>query len=201
MTAAILAGGKGTRIGTNKAFLEIGGKPLIEILLEKVEGLFEEVLIIANSPHLYEYLNAKVSADMIPGRGSLGGIYTALRLASFPQAFCLACDMPFIEPGFIRYMMEVAAGYDVVIPKTADGLEPLHAIYSKACIPHIERLMQADDLKIIHFFTEMRVRVLEEEIDPFDPHGMLFFNINTHEDLKKARRHWQILVTNSIGGV
>ncbi len=194
MTGAILAGGKGTRMGANKAFLEIGGRPLIEAVLEKVEGIFDKLFIVANESHLYEYLKIEVFQDLIPNKGSLGGIYTALNKASSPQAFCIACDMPFIEPAFIRYMMEGASNYEVVIPRSPDGLEPLHAIYSKSCLPYVERLFDVGDLKILHFFPEVRVKTLErEEIEPFDPYGMLFFNINTPEDLKRAREHWQRL--------
>lgn len=194
MTGAILAGGKGTRMGANKAFLEIGGRPLIEAVLEKVEGIFDKLFIVANESHLYEYLKIELFQDLIPNKGSLGGIYTALNKASSPQTFCIACDMPFIEPAFIRYMMEGASNYEVVIPRSPDGLEPLHAIYSKSCLPYVERLLGVGDLKILHFFPEVRVKTLErEEIEPFDPYGMLFFNINTPEDLERARGHWQML--------
>lgn len=199
MTGAILAGGKGTRIGANKAFLEIGGRPLIEAVLEKVKGIFDELFIVANDPHSYEYLKMEVFPDLIPDKSSLGGIYTALNKASFPQVFCIACDMPFIEPAFTRYMMEGASNYEVVIPRSPDGLEPLHAIYSKSCLPCVERLLDVGDLKILHLFPEVRVKTLEsEEIEPFDPHGMLFFNINNPEDLERAREHWQMLEKKAI---
>lgn len=189
MTGVVLAGGKSIRMGTNKAVLEVGGRKLIESVVEKLQALFPEVLIIANTPGLYETLGPKVFPDLIPDKGSLGGLYTGLSYASYEQAFFAACDMPFLNPDLIAFMKGEVEGYDVVIPKVQGELHTLHAVYSKRCLPFMKELIEQDKLKINAFFPKVRVKVIEEEtIQRFDPHCFSFFNANTPEELALARR-------------
>lgn len=195
MTGIILAGGKSTRMGTNKAFLELGGKKIIQWVIDVFLTLFDEIILISNEPELYKAWGFKVVPDILSGKGSLGGIYTGLVTASQDQAFFAACDMPFLNQKLIRYMMDQASGFDVVIPyapteenQSSDGLHPLHAIYSKTCTKPIERLLEKNLLKIIGFFPEVRVRrILQEEIQQFDPYLLSFFNTNTPQDLEFAK--------------
>jgi len=126
--------------------------------------------------------------DIYPGKGSLGGIYTGLYHAASFHSLVVACDMPFLNPGLLRHLVALAPGYDVVIPVVAGQHEPLHAVYSKNCLGPIRALLEQDNLKIIDFFPQVRVRrVAEAEIERLDPQHLSFFNINTQADLDWAR--------------
>jgi len=189
MTGAILAGGRSTRMGTNKAFLEFGGVRIIDGLLAKIRPLFPETLIIASDREAYAGLGVAVIADRIPGKGSLGGIYTAVAHGAFPQTFCIACDMPLASPAVIAHLRDQAPGYDVVVPRTADGYQPLHAVYGKHCLPHMEAMIRADRLKIDRLFPLVRVRTVgEAELRRLDPTLRSFINVNTREELEAAVR-------------
>lgn len=187
MTGAVLAGGRSTRMGANKALLEVGGVRIIEGLLHAIRPLFPEVMIVANDQDAYAEFGLPVFSDRIPEKGSLGGIYTALFHSAFPQTFCIACDMPFPNPAVIAYLCDGASGYDVVVPRTPDGYQPLHAVYGKACLPHMEAMIRADRLKIDRLFPAVRVRTVEEdELRRLDPSLRCFVNVNTREELEAA---------------
>ncbi len=189
MAGAILAGGRSTRMGTNKALLPFGGVRLIEGLLRKIRPLFPEIMLIANDPEPYADLGVPVWPDRIPGKGSLGGIYTAVSLSAFSRTFCIACDMPLANPAVIAYLRDRAAGYDIVVPRACGGYQPLHAIYSKACLPPMEAMIRADRLKIDRLFPAVRVLTVEEnELHPMDPSLLCFLNVNTREELDAAAR-------------
>ena len=126
--------------------------------------------------------------DLYPGKSSLGGIFTGLACANSFHSLVAACDMPFLNPDLLRYMIDLSPAVDVVMPRLGGFEEPLHAIYSKNCMPHMERQLRAGNLKITAFFDQVNVRyVTEEEIDRFDPQHLSFFNVNTQADLEKAR--------------
>ena len=189
MTGAILAGGRSTRMGTNKALLEFGGVRIIEGLQAKIRPLFPEILIIASDRDAYADLGVPVVPDRIPEKGSLGGIYTAIYHSAFPQAFCIACDMPLASPAVIAHLRDLAPGYDVVVPRTAEGYQPLHAVYGKTCLPHMEAMIHANRLKIDRLFPLVRVRTVEEaEVRSLDPSLGCFLNVNTREELEAAVR-------------
>jgi molybdopterin-guanine dinucleotide biosynthesis protein A len=176
-------------MGTNKALLEFGGVRIIQGLLAKIRPLFPEILIIANEQALYADLGVPVIPDRIPEKGSLGGIYTAVYHSAFPQAFCIACDMPLASPAMIAHLCGLAAGYDVVVPRTAEGYQPLHAVYGKTCLPHMEELIGANRLKIDRLVPRVRVRTVEEaELRRLDPSLGCFINVNTREELEAAVR-------------
>jgi molybdopterin-guanine dinucleotide biosynthesis protein A len=186
VSGVILSGGENTRMGMNKAFIEIKGKRIIDWIVELLNALFPEVIIVTNTPLDYAYLNARIAVDIIPHKSSLGGIYTGLFYSTHPHSLVVACDMPFLKKEVIEYLVEKIDNHDVVIPHLNDGLHPLLAIYSRRCLPFIERLIEKDDLKIIHFFKRVRVREVKEgEIIQLDPQLSSFLNINTPEDLKK----------------
>ena len=188
MTGIILAGGKGSRIKRNKAFLEIEGKKVIEKILNVLSSLFDENIIVIGHPdNLYDNLGVKVVTDLIPGKDSLGGIYTGLQSSSYHHSFIVACDMPFINMELIKYLKSIVDDYDVVVPMVSSHSEPLHAIYSKRCLEHIEKLINEDNLRILDFYQQVRVRtVSDREVRRFDPRMRSFFNVNTQDDLKEA---------------
>ena len=161
MNAVILVGGKSSRMGTNKAFLELRGKTFIELQIELLREMFDEIFISANTSSEYEYLNLPIFKDVYPGKGPLGGIYTSLINSSSLHTFMLACDMPFVEPELIKHLKDLTKEYDVVIPKSEKGLEPLHAFYSKKCIDQIKKSLDENNLRIISFFPHVNVKVVE----------------------------------------
>ncbi|MDI6727127.1 MAG: molybdenum cofactor guanylyltransferase, partial [Smithellaceae bacterium] len=129
ISGVILAGGRNTRMGTNKAFIELEGRPLIDRAVEFLQGLFPEVIIVTNDPSLYLHLPVAIVTDIYKGKGSLGGIYTGLFHAAHDYAFVVPCDMPFLNGGFIEYMINCIGQHQIVVPEPADGLQPLHAVY------------------------------------------------------------------------
>lgn len=188
ITGIILAGGKNLRMGQNKAFLEVQGERIIDRIKRIFVEIFEEVLLVTNSPADYLNLNLRTVTDLYRGKGSLGGIFTGLFHASFSHAFVVACDMPFIKPALISHLAGLSQGYDIVIPRTDDGLQPLHAVYSRKCLPFMEDLLRSGNLKILDFFPRVKKReVLTEEIIPFDPQRVSFLNLNTPEDLSRIQ--------------
>lgn len=190
MTAVILAGGENKRTGLNKALLKLNGQSLMETIIGKLRNLFKEVIIVSSYPREYEHLNLKVVKDLIPQKGPLGGIYSGLSFSKSSHSFVVACDMPFINPDLIRYMKVRIDDSDVLIPKTREGYEPLHAFYSKNCLDVIRKQLDSEaSLKIVDFFDQVKVKYIEEEeVRKFDPDGLSFFNINTSGDLNKARQ-------------
>lgn len=195
LSVAIMAGGRSTRMGTDKAFVQLDGRPLIAHLLERVADLGQrETFIVTNQPAQYEPLGLPLHADVLPGRGSLGGIYTALQVSASRYTLVLAVDQPFVVAPLLRYMIGLCAGdaYDVIVPRREGYPQGLHAIYSQACQGPIRARLDADRLKVIGFYPDVRVYALDEpEYEPFDPQGLSWFNVNTPEDLAAARQRLQ----------
>lgn len=187
LTGAVLTGGESKRLGFNKAFAEVGGRPMVERVLEVLGGLFEEVIIVTLEGELYEPLGYPVYKDLLPGGNALAGIHTALSVASNDKSFLCACDMPFLNPRLIARLVELSEEADVVVPKSEAGLEPLHAVYSKSCLPAIEGSIAKGELKLTCYFEEVAVRRVEgEELGALDAEGLSFFNVNTAQDLLRA---------------
>ena len=183
MNAVILVGGKSSRMGTNKAFLELKGKTFIELQIELLREMFDEISISANTPSEYEYLNLPIFKDIYPGKGPLGGIYTSLINSSSLHTFMLACDMPFVGPELIKHLKDLTKEYDVVIPKSENGLEPLHAFYSKNCIEPIKRELDENNLRIRSFFPQVSVKIVElDSLASSDHFKNSIKNLNTMAD-------------------
>lgn len=189
MTGVVLAGGRSSRMGMDKALVQVGGKRLIERVVETLRDLFPEVLIVADRVGRYQDLGGKIVTDLLPGKAVLGGIYTGLKFASSPKAFFAACDMPFLNPTLITSLTDQAEGAEVVIPEAQGELHTLHAIYAKACLPFIEEDLRANRLKVTGFFSHVRVTVVPEEVlRSFDPDLLSLLNVNTPEDLTLAEQ-------------
>ena len=185
MTGIILAGGGNTRMGRDKAFLSVGGRRLIDRTVTILGSLFREVIIVAANPLAHLDQNTTIVTDILPGTGALGGLYTGLFSASEGHAFVVACDIPFLNRPFIEYMTSLADGYDIVVPAPPDGLQPLHAVYSRRCLPVIRSLLDRGRRQIKELYPSQRLLRIEPEIlDSFDPDGRMFLNINTPEDLQ-----------------
>jgi molybdopterin-guanine dinucleotide biosynthesis protein A len=198
MTGIILAGGKNTRIRTNKALLKIGDKTIIQVIVSKLKQVFDEIIVVTDRLEPINQLPitelTRIVNDIIPDKGSLGGLYSGLINSRSQYNFVVACDMPFLNVELIKFMksncnpaIACKSGVDVIIPKLKTGYETLHAIYSKNCIAPIEKQLRQDNLKIIDFFSRMKVKEITEDIiKQFDSQLLSFFNINTEDDYKQA---------------
>ena len=177
-------------MGENKAFIEIEGIPIIKRIYDLFEQLFQEVIIVTNQEDLFSNFKSKIYSDLIPGKGALGGLYTGIVSSSFHYSFCVACDMPFIKKSLVEYLIENVGGEDVIVPPTKDGLQPLHAIYSKNCIDPIRRIIEEGKSKIIDVYNLVNIKIVDEkDFLCFDPRRESFINVNTPEELLSVRRH------------
>jgi len=197
MNFLILTGGENKRIGDNKTLLKIGRVSLLERVLyqvEKVREKEEEIILVGGKVSLkrnrkWGMGKVKVVEDIISGKGPLGGIYSGLSLSSAEFNFVLGCDMPFLKWEFIDYMRSLPRSYEILIPSHSRGIEPLHAIYSKSCLPIIREKLNQGQCRIQTILPYLKVRfVEEEEIKKFSSPRYIFFNINTWEDLHQARK-------------
>jgi len=192
ISCIVLAGGKSLRLGRDKVFETVGDRNLLDLVIDRVIPLSRETIVVTasnNAPIKYEnYSGLKAVTDIHPGKGPLGGVYTGLMTSSLFCNLVVASDMPFLNPALLRYMMEISAGFDVVVPRIGDLMEPLHAIYTKNCLEPMEHLLKQDKLSIHRLFPMVRTRYMEaDEIETFDPEHLSFFNINTRSDLLKAK--------------
>ena len=178
-------------MGRDKAFVELGSKALIERVIERSAKLGQaENILITNRSAAFQHLGLTMHADVMPDKGALGGIYTALTCASHPAVLVLACDMPFINPDLLRFMIaQLDNATDIVAPRVDGYPQGMHAVYRKTCIEPIREQLDADRLKIIGFYDRMNVRYLDEaDYAPFDRDGRSFTNLNTPAELAEAER-------------
>jgi molybdopterin-guanine dinucleotide biosynthesis protein A len=187
----VLAGGRSSRLGKEKHSEVISGRSIIERVLDRIHSVSDETLLVISrrqSATAFSYPGVKTVFDLYPDKGALGGIYTGLVYSGHSRNMVVACDMPFLNGELLRYMIDLAAGFDIVIPRVGELTEPLHAVYSNRCVGPMEKQMKEGDLRIAHVFGQVRVRYVEEqELDAFDPNRVSFFNVNTREDLDRAR--------------
>jgi molybdopterin-guanine dinucleotide biosynthesis protein A len=188
VTGVIQAGGQGTRMGgVPKGLLALGGRTIIERVLAALAPAVDEVLVVTNSPELYAFLGVPMVGDVLPGRGSLGGIYSGLRAAEGAGALTVACDMPFLRSEVVRLVSGRAGAGDVVIPRVGARLETLHALYAKSCLVPMEECLRDGRLKITDFLDRVRVvEVPEHEVARFGDPARIFMNVNTPADLARA---------------
>lgn len=191
LTGIVLAGGASRRMGRNKAFLELGGHSLIEIVIERMELVCAEVLVVAGDARPYAEVGVPVVEDRFPGIGVLGGLHAGLDAAAHELTLVVGCDMPFLNVNLLWAFAEWAGKADVVVLRLGDQVEPLHAAYRRTCLPAIERAIRAGRRRIVSFFSQVRVRyVAAEEVEPFDPDLRSFRNINTLQEWRAAREEW-----------
>lgn len=188
-TGVILAGGLSTRFaGKNKAFVEVGGVRIIDRIYDTLKDLFEEIILITNDPLEYIEYDALIGIDLFEKRSSLNGIYSGLFYSSHPHVFITACDTPFLQ----KELVEMVTGsiddrFDVVMPRTSEGSEPLCAVYSKRSLNRIEQHLIQDKHKIQRVFRQDRIKIVSEKsLRKVDPDLISFFNVNSSEDLVMA---------------
>jgi molybdopterin-guanine dinucleotide biosynthesis protein A len=179
-------------MGEDKALKPFLGRPLIQRVVDRLSPIADEVIVTTNRPDDYSFLGLRLVSDLKPDRGALGGLYTAIASATHPIVAVVACDMPFASARLIESMSRllVEKEADVIIAKSDEGYEPLHAVYRRAtCLPAIESAIGADQWKVIAWFPRVKVYVLtSEEIKSFNPDGLAFWNVNTPEEFAEAER-------------
>lgn len=188
VTGVILAGGLSSRMGSNKALLPYRGGMFIEAIYRQLKALFPEVLLVTNTPEQYTFLPCRKAGDILPGMGALAGLQSGLYHSSSEHIFAVACDMPWLDDRLIRYLAGQRHKGEVIIPEGETGLEPLHAVYNKSCLPFIEEALNANRRRIVSFFDQVRVVTIHRNfVMSLDPEFRSFSNINTPEDYYSLR--------------
>ncbi|HET6418645.1 MAG TPA: molybdenum cofactor guanylyltransferase [Geobacteraceae bacterium] len=188
ITGVILVGGKSRRMGRDKAFLEVAGRPLVERVLDVFRENFERVILVGDREERFAGFGLPILADIYPG-SALGGIFTGLHAAGTSCVFVAPCDLPFPNARVLRYLCSLGYGFDAVVPKTAIGYEPLFALYSKTCLAPIRKQLESGDFRAYAYYPQVRVRYVPyEELAHLDRDGKAFLNINTPEELAEIER-------------
>ena len=192
LTVCVQAGGASSRMGEDKALKPFLGRPLIQRVIERLLPIADEVIVTANRPEDYQFLNLRLIPDLKPGRGALGGLYTAIASATHPIVAVAACDMPFASATLFEAMTRllVENEADVVIARSDEGYEPIHAVYRReTCLPAIEAAIEADQWKVIAWFPQVKVHTLSpQDVGQYDPSGLAFWNVNTPGEFAEAER-------------
>jgi molybdopterin-guanine dinucleotide biosynthesis protein A len=189
VTGVLLAGGKSRRMGEDKRYLVVGEQTLLERSLGVLRSMFHEVLVVIAQDSVPLDIDARVVRDLVPDCGSLGGIYTGLTQATTPYIFAVACDMPFLNQAVITQFTNRRDTADIVMARLATRLHPMHALYGKGCLPAMEQMIVARQLKIQELVSHASLRVqyvTEADLLSIDPSWRSFHNVNTPEDLEAA---------------
>ena len=189
VTGVLLAGGKSRRMGEDKRYLMVGEQTLLERGLGVLRSMFHEVLVVIAQDSAPLDIEARVVRDLVPDCGSLGGIYTGLTQATSPYIFAVACDMPFLNQAVITQFTNRRDTADIVMARLTTRLHPMHALYGKGCLPAMEQMIVARQLKIQELVSHASLRVqyvTEADLLSIDPSWRSFYNVNTPEDLEAA---------------
>jgi len=190
VTGVILAGGHSSRMGSNKALLPYCGGRFIEAIHRQFRGLFRDVLVVTNRPEQYAFLDCPLVPDIHAGMGALAGLQSGLFHSQTPHIFAVACDMPYLNDNLIRALVTRRHQADVVIPESEHGLEPLHAVYGRTCLPHMETALRTGRRRIVSFFDAVAVlRFERHQVVAIDPAFDSFRNINTPDDYYRLRQN------------
>lgn len=187
-TCAILAGGRSTRMGRDKATLKVGDKELIQQVYGKAHSVFKDILIISSHHDHFNGVEAPIVRDILPVQSSIVGIASALLYAKTPYVFVLACDMPFVTEESIEHVLKGANGEDIVIPRTENGFEPLHAAYNRSCLSVMLTRIGLQRLKISGLFPFLTVKEIMDHPDFINRGVSVFTNITVEEDLSLVQR-------------
>lgn len=192
ISCIVLAGGKGLRLGHGKVLETVGNKSLLQQVVSRVSLLSSDIIIVTateqTASQFIDYSKLRMVTDIYPGKGPLGGIYTGLVTSTSFYNLVVASDMPFLNQALLRYMIQLSANFDLVVPRAGNLFEPLHAVYTKSCLAPIEHMIKQGKLRVNRLFSLVKVRYVEaEEIERFDPKHLSFFNINNEADLERAR--------------
>lgn len=188
VTGIIVAGGKNSRMGTDKALLRVGSRTMVENTIRELEKVANNIMVVTGKPEAFAHLGLDMVTDIFPNCGPLGGIHAGLTYSSTAVNLVVACDMPFIQPEILKHLAGHGKDYDVVIPRLGTYLEPLTACYNKSCLPVIEDQLRAGRFKITSFFSRVNVMYVDrDKLAQLADIDYVFFNVNTPEDFNRAR--------------
>ena len=189
VSGIILAGGSSSRLGQDKALSDVAGQAMIERVVERLQTVVDEIVLVTDAPEQFAFLGLPMIGDVYRGIGTLGGLHAGLRAIHAEYGLVVGCDMPFLNPGLLRYLISWREGNDIVMPRVGRHHEPLHAIYAKHCLPVIEQSVAAGKRRILHACVGLNIHYVEEElIATLDPLHLSFFNVNTPGDLKRMNQ-------------
>ena len=190
-TGVILAGGQNKRFdGVEKTFEQVGEASIFEHIYSIFRKLFDQLILVTNHPEKYMAWDIPMATDLFDIRSSLTGLHTGLFYSTTPYAFFAACDTPFLQKEMVETVLNnIAPKVDIVVPQTELGFEPLCAAYSRLCLKPVQAQLESGQLQIQRLFKTMRTRKIPETtLRKIDPNLISFFNINTPEDLERARQ-------------
>ena len=182
----ILVGGASSRLGQDKAFISAAGTTLVERVVQRLQLVVDEIVLVTDRPLRFSFLGLPMVGDTFAGVGTLGGLHAGLAALHTECGVAVGCDMPFLNPDLLRYLISLRHGYDAVIPMLGKYYEPLHAVYGKRFLPAIEETIQAGQRRIMHACNSARVRYVQDtQMEPYDPGLLSFFNVNEPQDLER----------------
>ena len=189
--AIILSGGRSSRMGTNKAFLEINHQPNIEKVTNELKKMVADIVLVSNEPSAYQFLQLNTVTDVYPGQGPLAGIHAGLKASKQELNLVVACDMPFVSADVAKSLLDYALGYDAVIPVINGKQQPLFAVYHKGILQEIEKCIERNKLRIKHLLENLNVRyVTENDLQAYSSASLerIFFNMNHPEEYQHAKK-------------
>jgi len=185
VSIAILAGGQSSRMGQDKSFVKLADKPLIAHVIERVQTLGLPIMIIANQPEAYQVFGLPVFTDVLPNRSSLTGLYSALHHSPSNYTLCVACDMPFLNPNLLNYLISLCTNDDAVVPIFDGHPQGLLAAYRKTCLEPMRQQLEQNHLKIRDLYALLQTRWVDEtSLRQYDRDLNSFVNVNTPEVLQ-----------------
>jgi len=187
----ILSGGQNTRMGgRNKAFLRLGDRYFLNWIIDTLSNVCCELILATREPYLYGEWNLKIVEDILQVRSPLSGLHVGLVNMQADYAFCTSCDTPLLKKEVVQALIdEIEPRYDVIVPTSSTYYQPMCAIYSKRCIPFIEKQLNLGDLKADHLYEKIKLKEIPyERFEAIDPDLKSFFNVNTPEDIYTVAR-------------
>lgn len=201
ITIAVQAGGNSTRMGQNKALIDLAGKPLIAHVIDRLRPLSADLLIVCRDPAAMAFLGVPAYTDILPDLGPIGGLATVLTYAAQPNVLMVGCDMPFANPALFAALIQVqqdtASPYDAVVPYWNERPQPLHALYHRQCLPRVTQMIDAGERRMHRLLDSLNVRVFtHEETARYDADGRAFTNLNTPDDVAAAHARMQTMTAD-----
>lgn len=187
-TAIILAGGKSSRMGEDKALMRFGDRPLLQRVVDELRPNFEDLILVTNQPEQHLHIpDIRIVTDVEPGQGPLGGIFAGLLASRGTHNLVVGCDMPFLNHLLLDYLWSLRTWGDVVVPLTHEALAPICAVYDRAVLPTIADALHAGERRVMGLYPRLKVHyVREDELLPYDPELRSLRNLNTPEDYREA---------------
>ncbi len=188
VTGIILAGGKSARMGKDKSLLLYDNKPLIKRIVEELQPVVDDLVIVSNKVK-YDFLGVSEISDIFPNMGPLGGIHAGMAASKNEYYFVTACDIPFFSGSLAEFLLKQKDGFDVVVPRMSNYLQPLYSVYKRTCFPYIEECLRQNIKKIIAFYPKVKINYIDyDQIRKIIEPETVFLNVNTPKDYKNLKQ-------------